>query len=52
MRGVDDTAAARRLAGLLARKGYPAGLAYAVVREELAAAGREEVGGAESLHEL
>jgi regulatory protein len=27
---------ARRLVGLLARKGYPLGLAYAVVREELA----------------
>ncbi len=41
LRGVDDTAAARRLAGMLARKGYSAGLAFAVVREELAAAGRE-----------
>jgi len=40
LRGVDDTAAARRLAGLLARKGYSAGLAYAVVKDELAAAGR------------
>ncbi|UMG92676.1 RecX family transcriptional regulator [Nocardioides sp. TF02-7] len=38
---VDETAAARRLAGMLARKGYPAGLAFAVVRDELAAAGRE-----------
>jgi len=28
----------RRLVGMLARKGYPPGLAYAVVREELAAA--------------
>jgi regulatory protein len=41
LRTVDDTAAARRLAGLLARKGYPAGLAYAVVKEELAADGRQ-----------
>lgn len=41
LRGVDDAAAARRLAGLLARKGYSAGLAYAVVKDELAAAGRE-----------
>ena len=41
LRGVDDTAAARRLAGLLARKGYSAGLAYAVVKDELAAAGRD-----------
>jgi regulatory protein len=41
LRGVDDAVAARRLAGLLARKGYPAGLAYAVVKDELAEAGRE-----------
>ncbi|NUS49485.1 MAG: regulatory protein RecX, partial [Nocardioidaceae bacterium] len=32
-------AAARRLTGMLARKGYPAGLCYRVVREELEAAG-------------
>jgi len=41
LRGVDDPAAARRLAGLLARKGYSAGLAFAVVKDELAAAGRD-----------
>jgi len=41
LRGVDDTAAARRLAGMLARKGYSAGLAFAVVKDELATAGRE-----------
>ncbi len=41
LRTVDDTVAARRLAGLLARKGFPAGLAYAVVKDELATAGRE-----------
>jgi regulatory protein len=35
LRGVDHATATRRLAGLLARKGYPAGLAFAVVREEL-----------------
>lgn len=52
MRAVDDTAAARRLAGMLARKGYPAGLAFAVVRQELAAAGRDEIGaGAQSPHD-
>jgi regulatory protein len=34
---VDDTVATRRLVGLLGRKGYPAGLSFAVVREELAA---------------
>jgi regulatory protein len=38
LRGVDHVTATRRLAGLLARKGYPAGLAFAVVREELGAA--------------
>jgi regulatory protein len=36
MRGLDPQVATRRLAGLLARKGYPAGLAFAVVREALA----------------
>ena len=41
---VDDTTATRRLVGMLARKGYPSGLAFAVVREELADAGREEPG--------
>lgn len=37
MRGLDEQVAARRLVGMLARKGYPAGLAYAVVRAELGA---------------
>ena len=32
----DHTVAARRLVGMLARKGYDAGVAYAVVREALA----------------
>lgn len=35
MRGIDTTTATRRLAGLLARKGYSAGLAFSVVREAL-----------------
>jgi len=35
MRGLEHAVAARRLAGMLARKGYPAGLAFAVVRSEL-----------------
>lgn len=35
MRGLDHQVATRRLAGLLARKGYAAGLAFAVVREAL-----------------
>ncbi|HEU4811071.1 MAG TPA: regulatory protein RecX [Nocardioides sp.] len=41
---VDDTTATRRLVGLLARKGYSSGLAFAVVREELAGAGRDADG--------
>lgn len=41
LRGVDDTAATRRLVGMLARKGYGSGLAFAVVREELASFGRD-----------
>lgn len=44
LRSVDDAVAARRLAGMLARKGYSAGLAYAVVKDELAAAGRDAPG--------
>jgi regulatory protein len=40
---VDETTATRRLVGMLARKGYGSGLAFAVVRDELAAAGREPV---------
>jgi len=39
---VDDATATRRLVGMLARRGYPAGLAFSVVRDELATAGREE----------
>jgi regulatory protein len=39
---VDDQTATRRLVGLLARKGYSSGLAFSVVREELADAGRDE----------
>ena len=38
---VDDTVATRRLVGMLARKGYGSGLAFAVVRDELSNAGRE-----------
>lgn len=38
---VDDAVKVRRLVGMLARKGYSPGLAYDVVREELAAAGAE-----------
>lgn len=38
---VDSVTATRRLAGMLARKGYPPGLAFAIVREELAERGLE-----------
>ena len=40
-RGLTADARIRRLAGMLARKGYPAGLAYRVVKEELEAEGVE-----------
>jgi regulatory protein len=36
------TAAARRLVGMLARRGYPGGIAYRVVREALAAHGADD----------
>jgi regulatory protein len=38
---VDEQTAIRRLLGVLARKGYPQGLAYSIVREELREAGAE-----------
>jgi regulatory protein len=38
-RGLPPEQRTRRLAGLLARKGYPAGLAYRVIREALEAEG-------------
>ncbi len=41
---VDDTTATRRLVGMLARKGYGSGVAFAVVRDELAASGRQCAG--------
>ncbi|MDR7255248.1 regulatory protein [Nocardioides sp. BE266] len=44
MRGLDPQVATRRLAGLLARKGYAAGLAFSVVREALADAGEADDG--------
>ena len=40
MQGVDGDKATRRLVGLLARKGYSPGLAFSVVKDELASAGR------------
>jgi len=38
---LDSQVAMRRLLGMLARKGYPAGLAMAVIREELDASADE-----------
>ena len=40
-RGLPSEARIRRLAGMLARKGYPAGLAFRVVREALETEGAE-----------
>jgi regulatory protein len=39
--GADDATMIRRLAGMLARKGYPEGMAFRVVRAELRAAGAD-----------
>lgn len=39
---VDDTTATRRLIGMLARKGYGSAMSFAIVRDELGAAGRGE----------
>jgi regulatory protein len=41
MTTVDEQTALRRLLGTLARKGYPQGLAYSVIRDELKNAGAE-----------
>jgi regulatory protein len=38
MHGLDATVQTRRLAGMLARKGYPSSMAFAVIREALAEA--------------
>ncbi len=42
MQGLDRDKATRRLVGALARKGYPPGLAFSVVKDELASAGRPD----------
>jgi regulatory protein len=41
MRSLDRQVAMRRLLGMLARKGYPAGLSYQIVKQELAATHEE-----------
>jgi RecX family protein len=42
LRSVDDEVATRRLVGMLARKGYPPGLAMKVVRDALARRAADE----------
>lgn len=42
MRGLEPAARTRRLAGMLARKGYPAGLSFRVIREALEREGVED----------
>lgn len=41
MTGLDERTITRRLLGMLGRKGYSQGLAYHVIRDELAGAGRD-----------
>nr|WP_246258011.1 regulatory protein RecX [Amycolatopsis anabasis] len=41
MTTLDEQTVTRRLLGMLARKGYPQGLAYSVIRDELRDAGAE-----------
>jgi regulatory protein len=41
MRSLDRQVAMRRLLGMLARKGYPGGLAMSIIKEELAASDEE-----------
>ena len=41
MANLDRHTAVRRLTGMLARKGYPAGVSFRVVREELEALGHD-----------
>lgn len=43
-RGLEPQARVRRLAAMLARKGYPPGLAFRLVREQLAAEGADQGG--------
>ncbi|MFE6510792.1 regulatory protein RecX [Nocardioides sp. NPDC057767] len=48
----DDQTKTRRLVGMLARKGYGAGVAYGIVREELALADEDDAGGLMSESDL
>jgi regulatory protein len=51
-RGLTVDARVRRLAGMLARKGYPAGTAFRVVREALAEEGQDAELGFDELQAL
>jgi regulatory protein len=51
-RGLTPDARVRRLAGMLARKGYPAGTAFRVVREALAEEGQDAELGFDELQAL
>jgi regulatory protein len=42
VQGVDHQKATRRLVGMLARKGYGAGMAFAIVKDELGRAGEDD----------
>ena len=44
MRGVETDKATRRLVGMLARKGYGAGMAFAIVKDELGRDGPDDEG--------
>jgi regulatory protein len=48
----DDQTKTRRLVGMLARKGYGAGVAFSIVREELALADEDDAGGLMSESDL
>lgn len=48
----DDQTKTRRLVGMLARKGYGAGVAFSIVREELALADDDGAGGLVSESDL
>ncbi|MGH3349971.1 MAG: regulatory protein RecX, partial [Nocardioides sp.] len=48
----DDQTKTRRLVGMLARKGYGAGMAFGIVREELSLADEDDAGGVVSESDL
>lgn len=51
VQGLDQQKATRRLVGMLARKGYGAGMAFAIVKDELQLAGDLEAGADAGLDE-